>query len=218
MAEEKKQEESKGEVKIGICIPLYNQLPSVFFKSFVNFFVNAAQKRPTQLLTVDSTAVDVARNVLVENFLRSDCSHLFFLDSDMVFPPNILDLLLKHDKDIVSALYILRKAHRPCYRFFKDGHYHAPEKIELNKLLEVDALGLGCCLIKRSVLEKLNEEHAGKPLFKMDYRNRTEVLGEDAFFCELVKKAGFKIFVDTGVLVGHFGGIIPESAFKNFIY
>jgi GT2 family glycosyltransferase len=211
-------EGGQAETKIGICIPLYNQVPSIFFKSFVNFFVSLAQKYPTRLFTVDSTAVDVARNVLVENFLQSDCSHLLFLDSDMVLPANVLDVLLGRGKDMVSALYVLRKVHRPCYRFFKDGHYRAPEKIEPNKLLEVDAVGLGCCLIKRAVLERLSREHPQKPLFRMDYRGRTEVLGEDAFFCELVRRAGFKIFVDTSVLVGHFGGIIPEGAFKGVVY
>ena len=217
MAEEKKEAEEN--VKIGICIPLYNQVPSVFFKSFMNFFVNVAQKYKIQYFLVDSTAVDVARNVLVDNFLKSECSHLLFLDSDMVLPPNLVDVLIKHDKDFVSALYVLRKAHRPCYRFKQeDGHYKAPEKIEPNKLIEIDAVGLGACLIKREVLEKVDKENEGKPLFKMDYRNRTEILGEDAFFCELVKKAGFSIFVDTAILAGHFGGLIPESAFKGFIY
>jgi hypothetical protein len=212
-------EEGSKAVKIGICIPLYNQVPSVFFKTFINFFIDLAQKHPVKLFHVDSTAVDVARNVLVENFLKSDCTHLLFLDSDMVLPQNLADVLLKHDKDMVSALYVLRKAFRACYRFKQeDGHYKAPEKIEPNKLIEIDAVGLGACLIKREVVEKVSKDNEGKPLFKMEYRTRTEILGEDAFFCELVKKAGFKIFVDTSVLAGHFGGIIPESSFKGLLY
>jgi len=218
MAEEKSVEEKKQEFKLGVAIPLYNQVPSVFFKSFINFFVYAVQKHHIKLFSVDSTAVDVARNVLVEKFLKSNCTHLLFLDSDMVFPPEIVDLLLKHDKDFISALYVLRKAHRPCYRFKDGDNYKAPEKIEPNKLLEVDAVGLGTCLLKRSVLEKTSSDNDGKPLFKIDYKSRTEIFGEDVYFCKLAKKSGFKVFVDTSVLVGHFGGIIPESAFKGFIF
>ncbi len=208
----------KSAIKLGICIPLYNQVPSIFFKTFINLFVSSAQKYQVKLFTVDSTAVDVARNVLVENFLKSDCTHLVFLDSDMVLPPNLVDVLLAHDKDFVSALYILRKAHRPCYRFRDGDHYKAPEKVELNKLIEIDAVGLGSCIIKREVIEKVDKENEGKPLFCNKYLSRTEIKGEDVIFCEAVKKAGFSIFVDTAVLAGHFGGIIPESAFKGMLY
>jgi len=207
-------------VKIGICIPLYNQVPSVFFIHFMSFFVYTAQKYRAELFQVDSTIVDVARNVLVENFLKSDCTHLLFLDSDMVFPPDTIDLLLRHEKPVVSGLYFLRKKLYPSFRFLKNGDYHSSYEFPQNSLMKVDATGLGCILVKREVLEKISEQNKGEPLFYTKYieGSRTKVSGEDTVFCELVKKAGFEIYVDTGLLLGHYGGIIPDSKFKGYVY
>ncbi|HLD58408.1 MAG TPA: hypothetical protein VI977_02080 [archaeon] len=207
-------------VKIGICIPLYNQVPSVFFIHFVSFFVETARKYSLEIFQVDSTVVDVARNVLVENFLQSDCTHMLFLDSDMVFPPDIVELLLKRDKDVVSGLYFLRKMLLPCFRFFKDGNYQSSYDFPKDSLIKVDACGLGCILIKRKVLEKISEQNPGKPFFftKYEQGSRVKIMGEDTVFCELVKKAGFEIFVDTGIILGHFGGIIPDARFRGYIY
>jgi len=57
-----------------------------------------------------------------------------------------------------------------------------------------------------------------KPLFKTHYRENMRVWGEDVYFCRQVKEQGFKVYVDTGLLCGHYGGIIPEGAFKGYIY
>jgi GT2 family glycosyltransferase len=139
----------------------------------------------------------------------------------MVFPPNIVEMLLKHDKDVVSGLYFLRKMLLPSFRFLKeDGNYQSSYEFEKNSLIKVDACGLGCMLIKRKVLEKVSSQNQGKPLFftKYEKNSRTKVFGEDTVFCELIKKAGFEIFVATGVVLGHYGGIIPDSVFRGYIY
>lgn len=208
----------KKRLKIGVCVPLYNLVPSVFHTHFVSFFVNASRSYDLRLFQIDSVAVDIARNILVEEFLKSDCDYLFFLDSDIVFPPDIIDLLLKHEKEFVSAFYFTRKKIRPMHRFLRDGEYHSATEVPPKTLLEVDAVGLGCSLIKRGVIERVSKQNKGKPLFKMEYRNRTDFQGEDIYFCKLVQKAGFKIFVDTGLLVGHYGTIAPERAFRNYVY
>ena len=206
--------------KIAIAIPMYNTVTSVFFKSFLSFFIHSVPKYRIQLITIDSTVVDVARNTLVQNFLDSDSDYLLFLDSDIVFPANLLDVLLKHEKDVVSALYFARKKITPVCRLYKDGNYVSMPIEELPKktLFKVDASGLGCVLIKRKVIEALDKKKKDKPLFKVDYKSRTESRGEDIYFFDLIRKEGFEVFVDTGLVVGHYGGIIPEAVFKNFIY
>ena len=205
-------------LKIGVCVPLYNLVPSVFHKHFVSFFVHASRDYNLGLFQTDAVAVDIARNALVGDFLKSDCDYLLFLDSDIVFPSNIIDLLLKHGKDFVSALYFTRKNIKPMHRFLKGGEYVGAQEVKPNELVEADAVGLGCSLIKRKVIERVDSENKGEPLFKFDYSSRTRAVGEDIYFCKLVQKAGFRIFVDSGTLVGHYGVIAPESAFRNYVY
>ena len=138
----------------------------------------------------------------------------------MVMPPNTVELLLKHGKEAVSGLYFLRKMLFPCFRQYKDGNYVSGYDFPKNSLVKVDACGLGCFLVKRKVIEKISMQNPGKPLFftRYDEGSRTRVSGEDTVFCELIRKAGFEIFVDTGLILGHYGGIIPDSAFRGYVY
>jgi len=39
---------------------------------------------------------DFARNAMVDDFLETDCDILWFLDSDVVPPPHVLDLITKY--------------------------------------------------------------------------------------------------------------------------
>lgn len=55
---------------------------------------------------------DYARNLLVQNFLTTDATRLWFMDSDTIPPPNILDLLLM-DADIVSGITPTWGNHQP---------------------------------------------------------------------------------------------------------
>ena len=67
--------------------------------------------------------------------------------------------------------------------------------------LEVRACGLGCVLIHRSVLEKV------------EFRYNKHTSGfDDVFFCEDVIKAGFKVYADTSIRCRHlYGGGWDES-------
>lgn len=62
-------------------------------------------------------------------------------------------------------------------------------------LIEADALGAGCLLIKREVLEKVP-----RPWFRNHYGTAG---GEDMYFCDRVKEAGFEIWGDWSVQCTH---------------
>jgi glycosyltransferase involved in cell wall biosynthesis len=62
-------------------------------------------------------------------------------------------------------------------------------------LIEADALGTGCMLIKREVLETV-----GSPWFKC---HDGSAGGEDFYFCEKAKEAGFEVWGDFSVQCNH---------------
>jgi hypothetical protein len=62
-------------------------------------------------------------------------------------------------------------------------------------LVKADALGSGCMMVKREVLERV-----GFPWFKC---HDMTAGGEDFFFCERAKQEGFEVWGDFSVQAGH---------------
>lgn len=159
------------------------------------------------------TMIDTARNVLVEKALSNvDVTHLLMIDDDMTFKPDALKKLIENDVDIVAGLAFKRTPnYAPCVYMKKHGtndHYAIlPEVFQ-----EVDVVGTGFILIKREVLEKIKS-----PRFETwyDKENIDKHWSVDFDFCMKAKAAGFKVFVDPMVEVGHIGNapIITKQTF-----
>ena len=45
------------------------------------------------------------RNALVHNFLKTDCTHLMFIDSDIKFNANEIPRMFEVDKDVICGIY-----------------------------------------------------------------------------------------------------------------
>src|SRR6185503_12415001 len=50
-----------------------------------------------------------ARTFCVQDAIEKKATHIFFVDSDMQFPPDTLERLLAHDKEIVTVEYSRRQ-------------------------------------------------------------------------------------------------------------
>jgi len=155
-----------------------------------------------EVLYVSGADVAVARNTLALDF-KGD--YIFFIDDDVLPPMDTLVKLLKHDKDIVAGLYFAKqRPHFPqMFRKSKKakGRYDSIIEYPKDDLLEIDACGAGCMLIKKEVFDKLK-----KPFFQYIPRGEnTPRMGEDFYFCEKAKKAGFKIYCDTSIVCKHIG-------------
>jgi len=55
-------------------------------------------------ITVDSL-IPRARNISAMKFLKSDCTHLLFIDADIIFTPNDVIKLLEANKPIICGTY-----------------------------------------------------------------------------------------------------------------
>lgn len=162
--------------------------------------------------------VAVNRNRVCEEFLKKDGEYLWFLDTDMVFDEDALYKLIQvaqtNNIDILSALYFGRmvsgvKTTQPVWLMEANtGVYENVGKFG-HGLQEVDAIGMGCCLIHRPVLEKMAEVYNEDEWqwFGHDRVQRTDGtwthLGEDLTFCRRAKALGFKIYGTGAVIVGH---------------
>ena len=159
----------------------------------------------TKIQTLPEPQIDAARCKGIEIGLQMGVENIFFWDADVQPPPDIIAKLLAHNKPIVSALYA-RRYEPPWLEMLKqkpegltplyEGDY------EKGALVECDAIGMGCCLIKTSLLKEIE-----KPWFQWTNYYAADGASEDFSFCRKVKRAGFKIYVDTSLICPHAGQI-----------
>lgn len=128
-----------------------------------------------------------ARNYLVDEFLRTDFTHLLFIDSDIHYAPQDVIALLALDKDVIGGPYPKKSIN---WKNVADTARKNPnmEPKELEKLvgeyvfnvvkgtkqftvtepLEVMEIGTGFMLVKREVFDKMKEAYP-KIQYKPDH-------------------------------------------------
>lgn len=154
--------------------------------------------------------LSTARNLVVERFLESSSTHLWFVDSDMTFAPDTVDRLLEADAPIVSALCFGQRYHQKgglsfftvMFRREPDGFVRV-EDYPPDEVIAVDAVGAGCILIHRDVFEDPNVRDPGLLPWYAEIADTEIVYGEDVTFCLRARKAGWPVKVHTGVQAGH---------------
>lgn len=154
-----------------------------------------------------------SRKFLQQFALENGFDYLFFLDSDVIAPPDVIERLLIHNKDIVTGVYLNKFVFGKkagiapvLYVDEKPGHARLVSQNEVidSRLMEIGAAGLGCCLISRKVLEKATMEL------------NKEVTGEDVSFFMSAKEHGFKAYADTSVKCRHL--VFPEHDKRNQLF
>jgi hypothetical protein len=141
------------------------------------------------------------RNMIIQAAIDNDCTHIFFLDDDVIPQPDIINRLLAHDKDVVTGLYAMRDfPHFPVAfdkRFPNGFNRHVHLNGDVDGLVEITNCGLGCVLIKMDVFNKVP-----KPWITLGELESDGWCDDIAFFNK-VGDAGIKMYCDTNVLVDH---------------
>jgi len=180
-----------------ICLPFHTSFQAAIRCDWVK----------TDMYNVRGMNTVSARNKIVYRAIEKGYDYLFFMDSDMTFPPDTLDRLLNHNKDIVGGFYV-RKKKGFLPNAFKLG-FHENGKVMtefVTDFREVEAIGTGCLLIKTDVFKNIETPwfHYKPTLGSPDHHMVTE----DIVFCENAKKAGYKIYCDGTIACGHVGSFI----------
>lgn len=192
-------------VKLGIALPLTNQ--TTYTRFTLTFYRMWKPPQHTLLfptMPISEYAENIAtiRNHLVRQAMEADCTHLLMMDTDQTYPIDLIVRLFSHKKKVVHA-----KVHRGYEPFDpilmrgnKDDGYTLIDDKEWadGGLVEVDAIGSGCVLYDMDVF--LDVEF---PWFEnLPAKNDTRT-GEDIGLCHKIRAAGYKIYVDCDVDVGH---------------
>jgi len=178
----------------------------IVFTEWAVSLKNLSVPSDTVIHQIPGLPFDQARNELVRRMLKEGSKHIFFLDDDVLPPPEAYLKLSSVPCEIVSGLYWKRQG-RIVPALYREAH-PLPEPIHIpeggNPVFEVDYAGGGCLLINRSVFERIRY-----PWFEWNM-NREELppskrMGEDFSFCQKARQAGLRIMAHTGVRCKHMG-------------
>lgn len=151
------------------------------------------------------TSCDIvsSRTWLVNEAIRKGGTHLLFVDYDMVFPEDIARRLLAHKKEIVGVEYNKRKLPvEPVY---------APmEERSETELYEAKYSGMGIMLIDLAIFKdpKFGVDYEGNKSAWFNFGRDSQgalAMGEDVWFSNVARDAGYKTWIDPTVEVGHLG-------------
>ena len=246
--------------KIMVCTPMYGGMcGGMYAKACCDLSTLAAQYQMDlkYFYLFNESLIPRARNYLCDEFLRSDYTHLMFIDADIHFDPRDVLTLAALDKDIIGGPYPkkciawekVRNAvdmgladENPQILEEYTGDYvfnpvENTKKINVNDPVEVLEIGTGFMMIKRQVFDDFREAFP-QFTYKPDH-NRSEhftgdryihayfdtvidskqylgdvsdesdrYLSEDYFFCQFVRKIGYKIYLCPWMRLAHTGSYV----------
>lgn len=190
--------------KLIISIPTHQMVPYQFAVDFANMvgYTIAMLGDQLDVMTnvVAGTYVHKAREQLVKSGLEQGFHWMLWLDSDMRFPRDLVPRLMSHNKDFVGINYATRQIPSRFVAIKRTTLDHPDDGLNLytgeesTGLEEVEAVGFGAVLMKGSALANLPPD---KLWFWYEWhQDRNVFVGEDVYFCRMLRQSGVKIYVD----------------------
>ena len=214
------------EKKFFIATPFYElKGHSPYIKSLVDSLCGLAKYGKETGIEFEFHTVDGdsyvwrARNSIADRFLKSDCSHLIFIDSDESWEPEGLYRLMKADAPIVGAAYPVKNnwAHFGVV-IHTEGENHVAKTTPAG-LIYADKVPTGFMKISREVFAKIRAMEPDNWYWEPDeYGTMSKrhnyfghvmeahiMYGEDISFCRRWQRTGGELFVEPRVTISHYG-------------
>lgn len=161
--------------------------------------------------------LDVLRGADQKPFNGAEYDVFITIDSDIVFnAQQLCDIIDATDNyPVVSGLYKMANGKNfACVKewdtenFVKNGTFTfmSPSDIttidtDTDRYIEVAYNGMGFFAARKEVLDAIKYPYFWAPLQQIG--DLTDMCSEDVAFCKNIQEAGYKIMVDTKVIVGH---------------
>ena len=193
-------------MKVFIAIPCLDQLSARFVSCLIDLLQHSRDYEVEVGFHIGTLVYD-SRNALAEKAINSTADYVLWLDSDMTFMPDTLDMMLNligtSDCSIVTGMYFRRRPPWTPTLLKELDITSYGNKVEdyteddiPDEPFEVAGCGFGCVLMKRNVLWNV--------LCQFGYMfSPTNGVGEDLSFCWRARKCGYKILCDPTIALGH---------------
>lgn len=187
-----------------IAIPCTENIPTITVKSLLSLQCEDVEYS----FTMNSLVYD-ARNLLAQKACENGFDRILWIDSDMVFDPDLFYRLSAHldeGYDFVTGLYFSRKM--PIIpiiykdvKVLRNEEKLLPVSVEYadypkDSFFEIKGCGFGGCMMTTKMVLDVAQRY-GLPF--------SPILGfgEDLSFCKRATESGYKIFCDSSIKLGH---------------
>lgn len=197
--------------KVLVGINTLTTVEQMAYSNHMQFFFRLGRNHPDDnfiLCNPRRMAIDRMRNWCARLVCEDpEITHLMFIDDDVLVPFDTYTRLLACDADIAAGSTLIRgyPFQNMFFKYTENGNLKNYEDKDhvYNKenLLEVDAVGFSCCLIKADIIRKMQS-----PWFVTGGYNT-----EDIYFCIKARRDNPEttIVVDTSIVTKHILG--PET-------
>lgn len=190
-------------MKTVIAVPCMDMVPVEFCESLATL----RKVGECQVAFHKGSLIYTARNSLLDTAVKAEADWMLWLDSDMVFNPDLLERLFataeKEKAEFVTGVYFrrlepytptifetLEMADRPTWSNFTELPDHP---------FEVAGCGFGAVLLNTQVIFDTVGKFGPNPFTPM------MSMGEDLAFCWRARQSGYKIIADPTIPLGHVG-------------
>lgn len=213
---------------ICIGIPAYDGLDHQVSEDYMRLMYHLGRRCPEydfQLAIRGKSEQFRARNSIVKAGLQFGADYIFMLDDDHIFDIetgqtatnayDVIPKLVKHLENnpkigIVGGLYYQRGGEcSPVIMHEWEGKPYFLHHSEVaGGMQKVDVTGGGCMMIRASVFDKIAD-----PWFAPEFE-----YGTDIQICRKVREAGYEVWCDTSLEIGHIQKekhIVSSKTFKK---
>lgn len=192
-----------------IAMPCGDTVPADTLQAVIGLRVST----PVQFTLVRGSLVYDARNRLAEIAVSEGFDRVLYLDSDMVWEPDMLERFhaqLDEGREVVCGLYTTRKPpiqttlYKAMYLEQRPGEKFSRPVLErmegypLDTPFRVKGCGFAGVMLRTEVLQRITENF-GTPFSPLPG------FGEDLSFCLRAAELGIEIWCDPRIRFGHVG-------------
>lgn len=196
-------------MKIAICVPCRDSVMSGFAFDMANLVGYHSRNTKDQiiLLQMPGTLIFTQREALTKSALAEGADAILWIDSDMRFPANTLEVMLSRNVPILGVNATTRRTPilPTALQLHIGDNSHTWEKVESrgkHGIEKVTAVGFGVTLVRTEVFRAMDT-----PWFNILWRDDGDIIGEDVHFCVKALDHGIETYVDHDLspLIKHIG-------------